>query len=158
MNVRRFELLEGEEVLFESGPAVLTNRRLLANWEGGDGGRASNEALLKDIASFEKINGGQDSRYKLAMQLGAIGVVLIAIEFSIPDPSKNVDALLFFFGSLGILGGAHFSLASLLRAKPQTTVLFATRSEKDVSVVFPGRDNPTADELTRRFLRAKRGL
>ena len=61
MNAQRVELLHGEKVLFESDSAVLTNQRLVANWNSRRR-QAVDEAALKDIAGFWRVEGGQPNR------------------------------------------------------------------------------------------------
>lgn len=80
MNAQRVELLPGEKVLFESDSAVLTNQRLVANWNSKRR-QAADEAALKDIAGFRRVEGGQPSRLKTAFQFLAPGIaILIAAE------------------------------------------------------------------------------
>ena len=158
MNERRIDLSEDEEILFESGPAVLTNRRLVGNLGGAAPGDSWGEVLLKDVASFKKMSGGQESRLKLGLQSTGIGAVLVLLEILIQDLPTILENILFLAGALAVLVGAYLSMSSLFRVKPHTSVLFVIPGEKDAAVAFPGRDNPEADELTRRFVRAKRGL
>lgn len=161
MNANKVELAEGEKILFEADAAVLTNRRLVSYWKRAEkDARGPQEALLKDIASFKKINGGQESHLKLGLIAFAVGVVLTVIEVFLPslDNGQMLESILFLAGSLGIVGGLYFILRSVVRVKPNTTVFFQVPGAKDVPVTFPGRDNPKADELTRHFQRAKRGI
>jgi hypothetical protein len=159
MNANKVELAEGEKILFEADAAVLTNRRLVSYWKRADkDARGPQEALLKDIASFKKINGGQESHLKLGLIAFAIGAILTIIEVLVPSLGQMADSILFLAGSLGIVGGLYFILRSVVRVKPNTTVFFQVPGAKDVPVTFPGRDNPKADELTRHFQRAKRGI
>lgn len=159
MNANKVELAEGEKVLFEADSAVLTNRRLVSYWKRAEkDAKGPQEALLKDIASFKKINGGQESHMKLGVSAFVVGAVLTIIEVLVPSFGQMADSILFLAGSLGVVGGLYFILRSVVRVKPNTTVFFQVPGSKDVPVSFPGRDNPKADELTRHFQRAKRGI
>lgn len=158
MNSLKLELLEGEEIILESGPAVLTDRRLLANWKGTNGGRARDKANLEDISTFRKINGGKESRLKQGLMLGATGLILIALEAILPDLNSDIQFIVFMAGALATIMGFHFSLSSLLRIRPHTTVLFDVEGAKKIAVSFPGRDNPDADEFARVFGSTKRDM
>ena len=162
MNNRKIDLSNGEEVVFESGPAILTNQRLLANWKGGDS-RPLDEALLKDLESFEKFNGGQESGMTAASLFGAAGLALVSILFVIRDLPEFVSGVLFLLGAIGIVAGIYLAVSSLLRVRPHTVILFKIRAtlqapNKKIMVAFPGMENAEAEELTRRFTRLKRGL
>ena len=162
MSKRKIDLSGDEEVVFESGPAILTNQRLLANWKGGHS-QPSDEALLKDLESFQKFNGGQESGMAAASQFGAAGLTLVSVEFVIPDLPEFVSGLLFLLGAIGILASVYLAISSLLRVRPNTIILFKMRAtlqarNKRIAVAFPGMENAEADELTRRFTRLKRGL
>ena len=54
--------------------------------------------------------------------------------------------------------GLYLVLRSLVRVQPHTTVFFRISNGEDVPVSFPGRENPQADELIRRYSRARSGL
>ena len=162
MNKPKIDLPKDEKILFESGPAILTNQRLLANWKGGDG-KASDEALIKDIESFQKFNGGQEFRIGPALQFGAAGLTLTLVEFVIPDLPTIASGVLFLLGAIGIVTCVYMVLSSLLRVRPNTTIFFKIRGTLQdpntrIVVSFPGHENREAEELTRRFARAKRGL
>ena len=156
MRAHTIDLLEDEEIVFESDQAVLTNRRLVA-WKV-DNPKPFREALVKDITRFEKISGGQENRIKPGLTSGALGIVLVAIQVLLPDAVSAIKSVMFLFGALGIIVGLHFISTTLLRLKPHTTVLFDVPGSKEIPVSFPGRDNPNADDLTRGFTRAKRGF
>ena len=159
MNSLNLELLEGEEIILQSGPAVLTNRRLLANWKGTNGGQARNQANLEDIPTFQKINGGKESRLKQGLTLGATGLILlIASETILPDLNSDLEIIVFMAGALATIIGIQFSLSSLVRIRPHSTVLFDVEGAKKIAVSFPGRDNPDADEFARVFARTKRDM
>lgn len=155
MDQTEIRLHSGEEVLFDKGPAVLTNLRLVANALGADG---PVETPLGDLASFRQVNGGQESRVREGSQAIGAGVVLLVIGTLARGASELVEALLFVVGALALLIGTYFVLSSALRVKPHTVVLFQTILSEDVVVSFPGWDNSDAEELTRVFVRAKRAL
>ena len=152
----KVDLLQGEEVLLDTGPAVLTSQRILANWKGPNGGRPSDEALLQEIVKYQKVNGGQESRMKLGLQLGGGGIVLVLVEPVLTDLRELLGGLVFLAGALGIVFGVYLILMSLVRARPQTTVLFTTDLSGTIPVSFPGWDNPKADQLISGYERAKR--
>ena len=156
MSTHTIDLLEDEEIVFESDEAVLTNRRLIA-WKGNNP-EPFREALVKDITRFEKISGGQENRIKPGLTSGASGIALVAIQTVLPDGVSAIKSVMFLIGALGIIVGLHLVSTTLLRLKPHTTVLFDVPGSKEVPVSFPGRDNPKADDLTRGFTRAKRGF
>ncbi len=165
MTALQFELLEGERVILEKGPAVLTNKRLLANWHSvdGQGQQPADQAFLKDIASFKKLSGGQESRVKPGLRWLGLGVAIIVAEvilttFDIIPAGTLVESILFLVGALALVVGLYMLQSSLFRTRPHTTVFFSVPGSPDIAVTFPGRNNPDADELTRQFLRAKRGL
>ena len=61
LNVR---LESGEEVLYQTERAVLTNKRLLASLDKKSRNHPTDEADLRDISGFQKLSGGQESRMK----------------------------------------------------------------------------------------------
>ena len=158
MSTHRVDLLVGEKVLFDSEPAVLTNRRLMANWKGGEGGGPSDEALLSDIVGFEKIDGGRERRLGRGLAIGAGGVVVVALAELIPELSSIIEGTIFLIGSVVAILGLYAILGDLLHMRPHTTIFFEVLGEGPIVVTFPGRSNPKADELTRLHVRAKRVL
>ena len=155
MDQTKIRLHSGEKVLFDKGPAVLTNQRLVAEALGADG---PVETHLGDLASFRQVNGGQESRLKQGSQAIGSGVALLIIGSLARSTSELIETILFVIGALAFLTGAYLVLSSSLRVKPHTVVQFQTIASNDVIVSFPGWDNPEAEELTRAFLRAKRAL
>lgn len=153
MEKRNLDLVDDEEILFEGGSAVLTSRRLLSRRKD----RPSSGVPLDGIAKTEKISGGQESRLRPGLASAGAGIVLIAIQWVLPDSTSTLQTLLFLAGSLGVILGLHMVLTTFLRLKPHTTVLFDVLGSKEIAVSFPGRDNPQAEELLRVFTRAKRG-
>ena len=155
MNQRRIRLLRDEEIIFEGGPAVLTNQRLLAEVAGA---KEPVEAKLAELASFRKMNGGQQSRTRAGVQSMAGGVGVMVLGTLVRQSSQLLETVFFLVGAMALLVGTYFVLSSMLRVKPNTTVFFRTRDFDDIAISFPGWDNPEAEELTRNFVRAKRGL
>ena len=159
MNSRKEDLLENEEILFESETNVLTNQRLIADWKSGSDAKPEDEVFLKDIIDFRTFSGGQDSRAKQGLQIGAAGIVLTLIEIFLSTSLPEVlDTILFMAGALGIVFGVYMVLRSFTRLRPHTTILFRVDGRRDIAVSFPGRNNPEADELIRQYTRNKRGL
>ena len=159
MNSNRDGLAENEEILFESRSIILTNQRLLANWKPGTEVKPNDEAFLKDIIDFKKVSGGQVSRFKEGLIIGAVGVVFAAVEilFGARLP-ELMETIVFMIGALGIIIGLYLILRNFVRIKPHTTIFFGISGRRDMTVSFPGKDNPDADELIRRYTRTKSGL
>ena len=155
MDQTKIRLHSGEEVLFDKGPAFLTNQRLVAEALGADG---PVETRLGDVASFRRANGGQKGRGRQGSQAIGGGVALLIIGSLAGGASELVETILFVIGALTFLSGTYLALSSVIRVKPHTVVHFQTTAFKDVIVSFPGWDNPDAQELTRAFVRAKRAL
>ena len=154
MNAERVDLQAGEQIIFDEGSVVLTNQRLLANWGGG----TSDEAPLRDIESFQTNNGGQESRLALGVKAVAVGIGLILIETVATFLPDKVDIILFMLGACGIVVGLYFISVTPFQVSAHTSVRFKVPSATEIEVRFPGKNNPAADELTRRFVRAKRRL
>ena len=159
---RDVQLIEGEEIVFESDPAILTNRRLIARpgRMGGPGEAA--EAPLVEISRFQKVVGGHDGRVTLGSQFAAAGLALIGLQVAVetlgPDISDKLETAVFLLGAVSVVIGLYLALDSLFRLRPHTTLFFLILGKKDLIVSFPGRHNPQADELTRHFARVKRGF
>ena len=155
MDQTKIRLHSGEKLLFDKGPAILTDQRLVAEALGADG---PVETPLGDLASFRQVNGGQLSRIRDGSQAIGFGVVVLIIGMLARGAAELIEAILFIIGALPLLLGIYFVLSSALRVKPHTLVLFQTMISDDVVVSFPGWDNPDAEELTRAFVRAKRAF
>ena len=149
----------GEEVLYEADRAVLTNKRLVAYLDKKSKSQPTDEVALTDIAGFKKMSGGQESRMKQGVISLIVGLVLTLVQFALVGKvSFAVDGILFVVSALFILGGTYFALNSILRTRPNTLVVFSVVGSRDILVRFPGKDSPSADEMTRLFARAKRGI
>ena len=155
MDQTKIRLHSGEKVLFDKGPAILTNQRLVSEALGAD---EPVETPLGDLASFRQVNGGQESRVRQGSQAIVGGVALLIIGSLAAGAPELIEAILFVIGALAFLFGTYFVLSSAIRVKPHTVVHFQTSAFKDVILSFPGWDNPDAEELTRVFARAKRAL
>ena len=162
MSMHKIDLADNEEVVFESIPAILTTHRLLANWKKDDE-HASDEASLKDLESFQKFNGGQESRGSTARQCIGAGLALISIEFVFQNLPEILASLLFVLGACSVVFGIYLVLTTILRIRPHTIIFFKLRltpqtSGERITVAFPGNDNPEAEKLTRTFTRLKRKI
>ncbi len=156
MNVR---LEIGEEVLYQTERAVLTNRRLMASLDMKSRNQPTDEADLRDISGFQKLSGGQESRMKQGVIGLMFGLVLTLIQVALGDTmSYAVGGVLFMVSALALLIGIYLVLSSYMRIQPNTTVVFNVVGSRDIPVRFPGKDSPLADEMTRLFARTKRGL
>ena len=159
MIANKVELLTDEKILFETDRAVLTNQRLLASVNRKSQGAITHEVLLRDIATFKKSNGGIESRTRPGLMLLGAGLVITLVQYiATPFIPDLVEGILFLAGALGILVGIYLVMSSVMRVKPHTFVLFTVVGSQDIPVQFPGRDSPDADEMTRLFVRAKRGI
>ncbi len=156
LNVR---LEIGEEVIYETERAILTNKRLLANLNKKSDDLPTDDVALTDIAGFKKMSGGQESRMKQGVIGLLIGLVLTLIQFALSGKvSYILEGMLFMVSALFILGGIYFTLSSIIRIRPNTTIVFTVVGSRDIPVFFPGKDSPSADEMARLFARTKRGL
>lgn len=155
MERSRISLQRDEEVLFEKGPAILTNRRLVAEAIGLE---ETVEVALVDLASFKTFNVGQQSRLTQGLQATAGGAVALVVGTLARGASELLEGIMFVVGSLVMLLGLYYLLTTAVRIKPRTTVLFETSALKDVALSFPEWDSADAKELTRVFARAKRAL
>ena len=155
MERTRIRLQRDEEVLFEKGPAILTNRRLVAEAMGMD---ETVDMPLSNLASFKLMNTGQQSRLTRGIQATTAGVVTLIVSMLARDAPPLLEGLLFVVGALALLLGVYYLLTTAVRLKPRTTVLFETSELTEVALSFPGWDNPDANELTRAFARTKRAL
>lgn len=156
MNVR---LEIGEEVLYQTERAVLTNKRLLASLDRKSRNQPTDEADLKDISGFQKLSGGQESRMKQGVISLIIGLALTLIQVTLSGSvSYKIEGFFFMVSALAILIGIYLVLSSFMRIQPNTTVVFNVVGSRDIPVRFPGKDSPLADEMTRLFARTKRGL
>lgn len=75
-----------------------------------------------------------------------------------PNLLRWTETALFLGSAAGILFGVYLIIGSLMRIKPFTVVVFTVVGARDIPVHFPGFDNPAADDMTRLFVRAKRGI
>ena len=158
MTSNNLNLLNGERILFEDGPVVLTNQRLLPNPTHEHISTIIHPIYLTEVSSFRKITKGENSKLKLGVSMGLLGAMLIATEFLGLNIPSYLELFIFLVGISGIIGGTYLSLMNVIREKPKTTVLFFVPGGKNVYVTFNERDNPKADELTEIFIKAKKRL
>lgn len=163
MRTVEVKLRRDEEILSEAQWAVLTNQRLVATLNRKDRSEITDDVALSDIASFKKSNGGQESRMRpglISMGVGAAVSVLQLIPplANVAQTNDLLEVILFLVGASGLLIGLYLVIGSLMRIKPFTVVVFTVVGKRDIPVHFPGKDNPAADDMTRKFVRAKRGI
>lgn len=150
-------LLNHEEVVFESEAAVLTNQRLIAT--PVKRGTRPPEAFLRDIESYDRQKGGQESRMSRALRFAVVGTVLVLIDVLTDGSLPTILAVIVFLvGSISVVVAMYLALSSLTRIRPHTMVTFKVPGGRDVLVFFPGFDSPDADKLTRAYSLAKRRL
>ena len=156
LNVR---LEMGEKILYETDRVTLTNKRLIANLEKRSNNLPTDDVALSDVASFKKMTGGQESRMRQGVIALVVGLVLTLVQLTLRDSiSFKLDGFLFMASALFLLGGVYFTLSSMLRIRPNTLIVFSVVGSRDIPVRFPGKDSPLADEMTRLFVRTRRGL
>ena len=159
------EFLPGEQIVFEGGSGILTNRRLLARVKAKPDDEPDKVVDLSDVVKHEKRNGGEESRLRQGLKFLVGGAVVTAAGGlgsgflrELGGIFETVELLLFVVGMVGLLLGLYLVLKSLIRVPPNTTVFFRLTNGDDVPVTFPERDNREADELVRLYLRVKSGL
>ena len=164
----QIQLLPDEEILFENERAVLTNRRLIGNFGSSSAG-GFDDADLREIGPPNKFNGGYQSKKDIALMLLVVGVAVVAVSmllrsvFGIDGSPEaltfqRLEALTFLIGALAFVVGIYLLLNSLFRHSPNTTIIFPVLEGEDIIASFPEWDNADAEELSRRFARAKRGI
>ena len=157
---RQIELLEDEEVRFQDDQIIVTNRRLIGNLDESPVGKFSGLSL-SEVGPPNKFNGGRHGRKALGLQLLLGGLAVIGIEVFLQilfGLNQQIEAVLFLVGSLAAVIGLYLFLNSLFRPAPNTTVIFPVLEGDDIIASYPEWDNPDAEELVRRFARAKRGI
>lgn len=157
------KLRRDEEILSEAEWAALTNQRLVATLNRKNRSEVTDDVALSDIASFKKSNGGQESRMRPGLISIGVGAAVSVLQLIPPlsDVARTnefLEVILFLVGASGILIGLYLVIGSLMRIKPFTVVVFTVVGARDIPVHFPGQDNPAADDMTRKFVRAKRGI
>ena len=148
-----------EEVLHETTRVTLTNKRLLANLNKRSDSLPTEDVALTDIAGFKKLTGGQESRMKQGVIALLVGLALTVLQFVLSGRvSYAVDGFIFMVSALFIIVGVYFALTSIVRIRTNTMVVFNVVGSRDIPVYFQGKDSPLADDMTRSFARAKRGI
>ena len=151
-------LFNGEHILFEDGPVILTNQRLLPNPAHKRISNNMHPINLTEISHFKKNNEGVGSKLKLSVSLGLLGSIFVAIEFLELNIPSYIELFNFMVGIFGIVCGMYFFLMNIMREKPKTTILFFLPVGKNVYVTFDEHDNPKATVLTEKFIEAKKRL
>lgn len=157
---RQIELLEDEEIRFQDDQIIVTNRRIIGNLDGSPVGKFSGKSL-SEVGPPNKFNGGRHGRKALGLRLMLGGLAVIGIEVYVQIQfglNSQVEAALFLVGSLAAVIGLYLVLNSLFRPAPNTTVIFPVLEGDDIIASYPEWDNEDAEELVRRFARAKRGI
>jgi hypothetical protein len=157
------DLMTDEEIVLESEGALLTNKRIITNWHQRrkNDSKIPKEVKLEDIASYQKISGGQEGRLHIGVPALVVGLVLTLAQILLPGfiPAYSLaENVVFLIGTLSLILGVYFSLSSLTRVRPHTTVLFQVPGGDDLPVYFPGKDNADAEKFGRQFARTKRGI
>ena len=159
---KNIRLLPGESIILEVDEAVLTNQRVLASWKGPRGGSPTVQKPLDDILEYEKLNGGRESRVLLGLQLMGGGLALLVVNLLLHSATGGlpelIDSVLFIILAAALIYGTYVLALSYVNPRPRTTVLFTDVDAKTFALVFPGWDNPQAQEFAVRFDRAKQEL
>ncbi len=156
----QIELLSDEEIRFQDDQVIVTSRRLIGNLDSSPVGKYTG-INLSEVGPPNKFNGGRYGRKGLGLRLmfGGLAIivaeVLIQMQFGL---NQQIEAGLFLAGSLAAVIGLYLVLNSLFRPAPNTTIIFPVLQGDDIIVSYPEWDNPEAEELVRRFARAKRGI
>ncbi|MDA1189154.1 MAG: hypothetical protein O2854_05690 [Chloroflexi bacterium] len=155
------ELEPKEKVIYENDEVVITSKRVFAEFKPGIEGTIvpRRESYIRDIATVQKLRGGQESRlfpgirYTLAgVAVGALGYFLEVYDIF----HSAIDAVTFLISALVLGVGLYLTTTSLIRVKPHTSVMFIIFGKKDIRVPYPGHNNPEADKVAAAFTRAKR--
>ena len=156
----QIELLSDEEIRFQDDQVIVTSRRLIGNLDSSPVGKYTG-INLSEVGPPNKFNGGRYGRQGLGLRLMFGGLAIIVVEVLIQmqfDLNQQIEAGLFLAGSLAAVIGLYLVLNSLFRPAPNTTIIFPVLQGDDIIVSYPEWDNPEAEELVRRFARAKRGI
>ncbi len=157
---RRFDMFQDEEIVLEDEQAIVTNRRLIGNFDASKEGEFDAYDITQ-VGVPNKFNGGQYGRRAIGVRLligGAAVVIAGAVLQPIIMPDQRIEALVFVVGAVGAMVGLYILLNDLFRPAPNTTVIFPVLDGKDIIASYPDWDNPQAEELMRSFARVKRGM
>ena len=158
MHSNNLNLLNDEHILFEDGPLILTNQRVLPKPGHKPISENKHPINLTEISHFKKTNVGVVSRLRLGLSLLLLGLIFVAIEFLELNIPSYIELFNFMVGISGIICGTYFSLMNVMREKPKTNILFFVTTGKNVYVTFDEHDNPKAHALTEKFIEAKKQL
>ena len=155
----KVQLERDEELVFETRRAVLTSLRLLVNLDKKNQEVVTDDVSLRNVVSYKKADGGQESRMNLALRVFGVGAVLSLVQYFASSALPNFLNLgLFLAAAIGVVVGLYLTFGSLLRIRPYTSVVFSVVGSRDVPIYFPGFENTDADELIRHYVRVKRDL
>ena len=142
-----------EQVIFQSDDLMLTNQRVVANWNNSGRQIPEIQKPLTDILACEKLNGGSESRVRSGLKLIAIGLITLGFNLVLHGIIQNgfIDSLLFIIEAASLIYGTYMVLLSLATPKPKTTILFTEVNSKTFAVSLPGWDNPDAQTFTTKF-------
>ncbi len=160
MENRDYDLLPDEQVMYEGPGVAVTSHRLMANFGRPDEG-SFDESPLSDVASPKKYNVGKQSRRDIGIRLLIAGAIVLAFEVTLENAvavNDKLAALLFLVGAVGASVGLYMIIGGMYQIRPNTTMVFPKSDGGEIVVRFTDWDSPHADELTRQFARAKRGL
>ena len=156
----QIELLDNEEIRYQDDQIVVTNRRLVGNFDSTEVGRFS-DIGLSEVGPPNKFNGGREGRKGAGLRLLATGLVLLVGEIYVQTTfglNQRVEAAVFLLGALAATVGFYLVLNSMFRPAPNTTIIFPVLEGDDIIASYPEWDNPDAEQLVRSFARAKRGI
>ena len=158
---QHLSLESDEKIMFENDQAVITNRRVFAEFRHRSGRQTvpGRESRLRDIATVQKLKGGQESRLGPGIRYTLVGATLGIIGYVLEIYDllhSSLDAVVFLVSAVLLGFGLYFLATSAVRVKPHVSVMFIIFGKKDIRVAYPGHENTEADRLAAAFTRAKR--
>ena len=153
-------MLPDEKVIFQSDDLMLTNQRVIANWNNSERQIPEIQKPLTDILDYEKLNGGSEGRVQSGLKLIAIGLITLVFNLLLHRIIQNgfIDSVLFIVEAVALIYGTYMVLLSLATPKPRTTILFTNVDSKTFAISLPGWDNPDAQTFTIKFDQLRRSI
>ena len=166
------DLSQGEELLYSSDFAVVTNLRILVPNLGNK--RAQQlfsdwqEARIDESMPPQLKNGGKQGKREFGARLTLIGIGLVLLQilpFYVIDQNlvgmlgRFFEVIYFLVSMFCLTVGVYFAVGSYLTRGPHTTALFVLPGgKKDLIALFPGWDSEEAEKMARIYRRTRRTL
>jgi len=154
--------ISDKDILFKKEQAnydsvLLTKDSLFVMKHRMLGSEKFQEIDISNIYSFEKITGGESSRFFAGLKITSVGLLISGIIISIPIFSRWLENILFFLSIIAVVAGIHYIVQSLIRIKPHSTIYIEHNHGKNhIAVVFPNIANIDADNLFNRIIEAQK--